>query len=79
MKMTDSELCIRGFDVLAQAFGDVYAERFVSLMNREPFDYTEWRHTHLYVDEGLDSLADRAKAAGTRVRSQYAQAGELVS
>jgi len=73
MRMTDNELCIRGFTVLAQTFGDVYAERFVALMNREPFDYTEWRRTHLYVGESLDSLADRAKAAGVRVRSQYGQ------
>lgn len=69
--MTDNELCLRGFGVLVEALGDVSAERFVSLMNREPFDYTEWRRTHLYEGESLRSLADRARAAGVLVREKY--------
>lgn len=71
MKMTDNELCLRGFTVLVEAFGDVSAERFVSLMNREPFDYTEWRRTHLYMNESLDSLANCARAAGALAREKY--------
>ena len=70
MKMTDNELCLRGFTILAETFGDVSAERFVMLMNREPFDYTEWRRTHLYVNDDLHSLAERAHAIGKVVRSR---------
>ena len=60
--ITDNELRINGFAVLVQAFGDVNAERFIALMNREPFDYTEWRRENLFVSETVDSLMDKAKA-----------------
>ena len=73
MELTDNELCMRGFTVLADTLGDVGAERFIALMNREPRDYTEWRRTHLYVNEDLDSLADRAREIGARVRAIYGQ------
>ena len=59
--ITDNELRISGFTVLVQAFGDVNAERFIALMNREPFDYTEWRRENLFVGETVDSLMDKAK------------------
>ena len=59
--ITDNELRISGFAVLVQAFGDVNAERFIALMNREPFDYTEWRRENLFVGETVDSLMDKAK------------------
>ena len=62
MTMTDNELRVRGFAVLAKTFGDVNAERFVTLLNREPFDYTEWRKDHLFVGETVDSLLDEAEA-----------------
>ena len=71
MEMTDSELCMRGFTVLSEAFGDVGAERFIALMNREPRDYTEWRRAHLFVNEDLDSLANRARAVGAKVREMF--------
>jgi len=60
--ITDNELRTRGFAVLAQAFGDVNAERFVTLINREPFDYTEWRKENLFVGETVDSLMDEAES-----------------
>ena len=34
----------------------------IALMNREPFDYTEWRRENLFVGETVDSLMDKAKA-----------------
>ena len=70
MKMTDNELCLRGFTILAETFGDVSAERFVMLMNREPFDYTEWQK-NLFANETVDSLAEkvRAHAASRRDRA----------
>ena len=60
--ITDNELRISGFSVLVQTFGDVNAERFIALMNREPFDYTEWRRENLFVGETVDSLMDKARA-----------------
>ncbi|MBF0470843.1 MAG: hypothetical protein HQL48_05655 [Gammaproteobacteria bacterium] len=43
--MTDTEIRSRGVQVLAQTMGDVEAERFIALIQREPFDYTEWRQS----------------------------------
>ena len=43
---TDSE----GMDILIKNLGYVDAERFVALMNREPFDYTKWRQSNLEED-----------------------------
>lgn len=60
--ITDDQLRADGFSVLVKAFGDVNAERFIMLMNREPFDYTEWRKDNLFVGETVDSLMDKAEA-----------------
>ena len=43
--LTDTEIKIKGFEVLVNTFGKVDAERFISLIMREPFDYTKWQHT----------------------------------
>ena len=60
--ITDNELRTSGFSVLVREFGDVNAERFIALVNREPFDYTEWRKDNLFVGETVDSLMDKAYA-----------------
>ena len=48
--MTDTILLNTGMKVLIDHLGLVEAERFVYLMNKEPFDYTKW-HSTLY--EGM--------------------------
>ena len=40
---TDTEIRSLGFRALSSTLGPVEAERFVTLLTREPFDYTEWR------------------------------------
>ena len=40
---TDTELRVEGLRALAEALGAVEAERFVTLMLRESFDYTQWQ------------------------------------
>ncbi len=45
--ITDTEIRIKGLKALTASLGDVEAERFISLIQREPFDYTKWR-------QGLD-------------------------
>jgi hypothetical protein len=45
--MTDTELKIKGFNTLVDTLGEVEAERFISLILREPFDYTKWQK-HLF-------------------------------
>ena len=65
------DLIVRGFRILVEAFGDVDAERFITLTIREPQDYTEWRKQNMYVGESVHQVAERARASGTRLREQY--------
>lgn len=37
---TDTEIRLQGMEALLQRLGEVEAERFISLIQREPFDYT---------------------------------------
>lgn len=58
--ITDAEIRMRGMEALAQELGEVGAEKFVALLHRDEFNYTEWR------DNGLDqklSLRELSKKA----------------
>ena len=59
MTMTDSELKSKCFTILAEQVGNVEMERFVMLLNRDTFDYTEWRKENLFQGETVDSLCDQ--------------------
>jgi len=48
-----------GMRVLSESLGPVDAERFIVLLRREPFDYTEWRRD-LYKDMSLDEFLKKA-------------------
>jgi hypothetical protein len=61
--MTDTEIKVAGMKVLAERLGLVEAERFVTLILREPFDYTAWRQDlweDLSITE-IDALARSGK------------------
>ena len=59
--ITDTEIKSKGFQLLARYLGDVEAERFVALIQREPFDYTKWRRdTDLDNDLSLEEISRRA-------------------
>jgi len=49
-----------GMRVLAEQLGLVEAERFIALMRREPFDYTQWRQG-LFKDVPLDTFLQDAQ------------------
>ena len=70
MGYEEHNLCVRGLTLLIANLGSVEAERFISIMNREAGDYTEWRHKHLYVDETVQSLAKRARQTGEMLRDK---------
>lgn len=67
--MKDTELKTRGIRILTQHLGDVEAERFIALIQREPFDYTKWRQnlgSKESVDQiSRDAMALRNKGVGT--------------
>ena len=69
MTISDSELKSRGFMMLVRTFGDVNAERFIALVNREPRDYTKWREGNMYVGESVRETAARARTAAARLAS----------
>ena len=48
-----------GMRALAESLGPVDAERFIVLLRREPFDYTEWRQD-LYEGVPLDEFLKKA-------------------
>jgi hypothetical protein len=56
---TDTEVRIRGFRALVDALGTVEAERFITLILREPFDYTQWQRP-LWADRSVDALSKAA-------------------
>ncbi|MFH1006375.1 MAG: hypothetical protein V1800_02575 [Candidatus Latescibacterota bacterium] len=60
--ITDTELRLQGITVLAKALGSVEAERYVALIQREPFDYTKWRQDK-WNDLSIDEISERAMAA----------------
>ena len=69
MGYEDHDLCVKGLTLLIANLGSVEAERFVSLMNRGAGDYTEWRRNHLYADETVHSLAEKARRTGAMLRN----------
>ncbi|MDA0244998.1 MAG: hypothetical protein OT477_16395 [Chloroflexi bacterium] len=42
---TDAEIKVLGFEILSRYMGLVEAERFITLIQREKLDYTQWRQT----------------------------------
>lgn len=67
--MTDSEIRLKGIQILSDQLGDVEAERFVALIQREPFDYTKWRQG---LDESLSikEISQRAMALRKKISAQ---------
>jgi hypothetical protein len=60
--ITDSEIRQKGLGALVAALGEVNAERFIMLINREPFDYTEWQK-NIFPDMTVHELSALAMKA----------------
>ncbi|WP_295390746.1 hypothetical protein [uncultured Thiodictyon sp.] len=56
---TETELRLQGMKVLIGAMGMIEAERFVAAINRERFNYTQWRQQGL-PELSIDEIAARA-------------------
>ncbi len=46
MANTDNEIKSQGIEALISALGEVQTERFISLILKEPFDYTQWQKNY---------------------------------
>jgi len=59
--MTNSKVLLsKGMDCLSDTLGLVEAERFISLIKSEPFDYTEWRRDNLWNNISVEQLSKEA-------------------
>ncbi len=69
--ITDTEIKTKGLDVLTQHLGNVEAERFIAIIQRELFDYTRWRQD---MDEelSLEEISRRAMAVRSKSTEQDA-------
>jgi hypothetical protein len=61
---TETTLRDKGMRALADNLGRVEAERFIALIIREPFDYTEWRKD-LFHGMNVRELSSAAMQART--------------
>ena len=59
--VSDNELSMRGMNLLKDKLGPVDAERFVYILVRDRFDYTEWQRD-LFAGETVRSLGEKMKA-----------------
>jgi hypothetical protein len=57
--MTDTEIRVKGVQLLAQHLGDIEMERFIALIQREPFDYTQWRQA-IDIDRNIEDISTEA-------------------
>ena len=65
--ITDTEIKLQGMEALITALGEVQAEKFIALIMRDPFDYTEWQRK-LWADKSVEEISNmgmkhRAKMA----------------
>jgi hypothetical protein len=56
---TEAEIRMTGMQALIGALGLVEAERFLAVVSRDKFDYTQWRQTGL-PPMSLQDLAQQA-------------------
>lgn len=57
--MNDIVLMNTGIKILIEKLGNVDAEKFISLIIREPFDYTKWQRD-LFEEMSIEEISDKA-------------------
>ena len=67
MLITDTELRLKGMNTLLRNLGEVEAERFITLIIREPFDYTQWQK-NLWEEKGIAELSNQAMKYIKKIR-----------
>ena len=58
--ISDTEIRYEGMKCLREKLGLVEAEKFISLIRKEPFNYTEWQ-SKLWQDESVEQIYNKAK------------------
>jgi hypothetical protein len=57
--IADTEIRLKEMEALIGTLGEVQAERFISLVMREPFDYTIWQRK-LWFDKSVEEISHKA-------------------
>lgn len=57
--LTDAEIRMTGVDALLAALGEVQTEKFIAMLQREPFDYTQWRRG-LWPEKSIEEISEAA-------------------
>ena len=57
--LTDTEIKKKGLKILIENLGDLEAEKFIGLIIKEPFDYTQWQST-LWNDQTVKKVSEKA-------------------
>ncbi len=57
---SDTEIKIKGYEILLKYLGELETERFIALIQREPFDYTKWREKNLSEGKSIKDLSKKA-------------------
>lgn len=58
--MNNKIILNKGMECLMEHLGLVEAERFISLIQMDAFDYTEWRKDNLFKDMTADEVSEQA-------------------
>ena len=67
MTRTDAIVKVDGMKVLLERLGKVDTERFISLIIREPFDYTKWQEG---LFDGANNVWELSRQAMTAENEQ---------
>ena len=59
--MSETIIMERGMRSLVDSLGEVDAERFITRLIREPFDYTKWQR-NLFDGMGIEEISGEAVA-----------------
>ncbi len=58
--LSDTLIRYEGMKILREQLGLVEAEKFISLMKKEPFNYTNWQSEE-WKDKNVDDIFSEAK------------------
>ncbi len=69
--ITEIELRLKGVGILSDSLGLVDAERFLSIMQKEPFDYTQWQK-NLFSGLSVEELSAKSMDCRNKKESRLA-------
>ena len=67
--ITDTEVKMKGIKALTGYLESVSYERFIALIQREPFDYTKWQRT-LWEGQSVEEISRNAMRISETVAKQ---------